>query len=230
MPNTCKSKECTSGASLITTFMVIGRLLCISGLLTFLTVSEDAFAQSTVVEQLPPTGDNTEQDERIVEVRIEGNETVEISKLPQLNTRAGQIFDPQAIEEDVRTLHRTRKFIDVLPKYVRVRQGVVVVFTVVERPTLRYVKFVGNQHVTTRTLRKKSEIDVGDSIDSYVVEEARRRLESYYHEKGYDTARVTTVEGTKPGDKGAVFLVDEGRSRKSFWTTFVGNSLSLIHI
>ena len=48
------------------------------------------------------------------------------------------------------------------------------------------------------------EIDVGDSIDSYVVEEARRRLESYYHEKGYDAARVTTVEGTKPGDKGAV--------------------------
>ena len=86
----------------------------------------------------------------------------------------------------MRTLHRTRKFIDVLPKYVRVRQGVVVVFTVVERPTLRYVKFVGNERVTTRTLRKKAEIDVGDSIDSYVVEEARRRVESYYHEKGYD--------------------------------------------
>ena len=226
MPNTHKPKEHTLWASLITTFMVIGRLLCIAGLLTFLVVSEDACAQSAVVKQLPPIGDESEQDERIVEVRIEGNETVEISKLPQLNTRAGQIFDPQAIEEDVRTLHRTRKFIDVLPKYVRVRQGVVVVFTVVERPTLRYVKFVGNQRVTTRTLRKKAEIDVGDSIDSYVVEEARRRLESYYHEKGYDAARVTTVEGTKPGDKGAVFLVDEGRSRKSFWTTFVGNTIA----
>ena len=212
--------------------MVIVRLLCIAGLLTVLTGSEYAFAQSGSIEQpdsidlLPSTGRDTNQDERIVEVRIEGNETVEISKLPQLNTRAGQIFDPQAIEEDVRTLHRTRKFIDVLPKYVRVRQGVVVVFTVVERPTLRYVKFVGNERVTTRTLRKKAEIDVGDSIDSYVVEEARRRVESYYHEKGYDKARVTTVEGTKPGDRGAVFLVDEGRSRNSFWTTFVGNTIA----
>ena len=212
--------------------MVIVRLLCIAGLLSVLTGSEYAFAQSGSIEQpdsidlLPSTGRDTNQDERIVEVRIEGNETVEISKLPQLNTRAGQIFDPQAIEEDVRTLHRTRKFIDVLPKYVRVRQGVVVVFTVVERPTLRYVKFVGNERVTTRTLRKKAEIDVGDSIDSYVVEEARRRVESYYHEKGYDKARVTTVEGTKPGDRGAVFLVDEGRSRKSFWTTFVGNTIA----
>jgi len=188
-----------------------------------------ARAQTGPIQPLPNTAGSTAAtaaDERIVEVRIEGNETVEISKLPQLNTRAGQSFDTQTIEEDVRTLHRSRKFIDVHPKYVRVREGVVVIFEVVERPTLRHVKFVGNQHVTTRTLRKKAEIDVGDSMDSYVVEEARRRLEGYYHEKGYDAARVTTVEGNKPGDKGAVFLIDEGRSRKSLWTTFVGNSIA----
>jgi outer membrane protein insertion porin family len=163
---------------------------------------------------------------RIVEVRIEGNHATEVSKLPKLVTRAGQIFDPQAIEEDVRTLHRSRKFIDVHPKYVRVAEGVVVIFQVVERPMLRYVKYIGNERVPTRTLRKKSEIEVGDSMDPYVVEEARRRIESYYHEKGYDAAKVSTVEGSKPGDKGAVFLVDEGRSRKSLWTNFVGNTIA----
>ncbi|NBW96902.1 MAG: hypothetical protein EBR28_09275 [Planctomycetia bacterium] len=163
---------------------------------------------------------------RIVEVRIEGNHATEVSKLPKLVTRAGQVFDVQAIEEDVRTLHRSRKFIDVHPKYVRVEEGVVVIFQVVERPMLRYVKYVGNEKVTTRTLRKKAEIDVGDSMDPYVVEEARRRIEAFYHEKGYDAARVSTVEGSKPGDKGAVFLIDEGRSRKSLWTSFVGNTIA----
>jgi outer membrane protein insertion porin family len=163
---------------------------------------------------------------RIVEVRIEGNHATEVSKLPKLVTRAGQIFDPQAIEEDVRTLHRSRKFIDVHPKYVRVKEGVVVIFQVVERPMLRYVKYIGNEKVTTRTLRKKAEIDVGDSMDPYVVEEARRRIEAHYHEKGYDGARVSTVEGNKPGDRGAVFLIDEGRSKKSLWTNFVGNSIA----
>ena len=163
---------------------------------------------------------------RIVEVRIEGNHATEVSKLPKLVTRAGQVFDPQAIEEDVRTLHRSRKFIDVHPKYVRVKEGVVVIFQVVERPMLRYVKYIGNEKVTTRTLRKKAEIDVGDSMDPYVVEEARRRIEAHYHEKGYDAARVSTVEGNKPGDKGAVFLIDEGRSKKSLWTSFVGNSIA----
>ena len=162
----------------------------------------------------------------IVEVRIEGNHATDVSKLPKLVTRAGQIFDAQAIEEDVRTLHRSRKFVDVHPKYVRVAEGIVVVFQVVERPMLRYVKYVGNEWVTTRTLRKKAEIDVGDAMDPYVVEEARRRIESHYHEKGFDSARVTTVEGDKSGDKGAVFLIDEGRKRKALWTSFVGNTIA----
>jgi outer membrane protein insertion porin family len=167
-----------------------------------------------------------DESNRIVEVRIEGNQATEVSKLPKLVTRAGQIFDPQVIEEDVRTLHRSRKFVDVHPKYVRVKEGVVVIFQVVERPMLRHVKYIGNERISTRTLKKKAEIDVGDSMDAYVVEEARRRIESYYHEKGYDAAKVTTVEGSKPGDKGAVFLVDEGRSKKSLWTTFVGNTIA----
>jgi len=183
-----------------------------------------------VPERLPPVGETaaaaTAQGDVIVEVRIEGNHATDVSKLPKLGTRAGQIFDPQAIEEDVRTLHRSRKFIDVHPKYVRVAEGIVVVFQVVERPLLRYVKYVGNERVTTRTLRKKAEIDVGDSMDPYVVEEARRRIESHYHEKGFEGARVTTVEGSKPGDKGAVFLIDEGRNRKALWTTFVGNTIA----
>jgi outer membrane protein insertion porin family len=164
--------------------------------------------------------------DRIIEVRIEGNHATDVAKLPKLVTRAGQIFDARAIEEDVRTLHRSKKFVDVHPKYVRVPEGIVVIFQVVERPMLRYVKYVGNQRLTTRTLRKKGEIDVGDSMDPYVVEEARRRIESYYHEKGYDAARVTTIEGNKADDKGAVFLVDEGRRRKSLWTTFVGNTIA----
>ena len=164
--------------------------------------------------------------DRIVEVRIEGNHATEAAKLPQLLTRAGQTFDPQTIEDDVRTLHRTRKFVDVLPKYVKAADGVVVIFQVVERPMLRHVRFVGNRRMTSRALKKQSEIDVGDSMDPYVVEEARRRIESHYHEKGYAAARVTTVEGNKPGDTGAVFLIDEGHRRKALWTSFVGNTIA----
>jgi outer membrane protein insertion porin family len=191
-------------------------------------------AAQPAAEPLPPVAAETAADtaaatnpaDVIVEVRIEGNHATEVSKLPKLVTRAGQIFDAQGIEEDVRSLHRSRKFVDVHPKYVRVAEGIVVVFQVVERPMLRYVKYVGNERITTRALRKQAEIDVGDAMDPYVVEEARRRIESHYHEKGYEAAKVTTVEGDKAGDKGAVFLIDEGRNRKSLWTSFVGNTIA----
>jgi outer membrane protein insertion porin family len=64
----------------------------------------------------------------------------------------------------------------------------VVIFQVVERPMLRYVKYVGNERVTTRTLAKKAEIDVGDAMDPYVVEEARAGS-SPSTTKGYDSRR-----------------------------------------
>jgi outer membrane protein assembly factor BamA len=125
----------------------------------------------------------------IVEVRIEGNHATDVSKLPKLVTRAGQIFDTQAIEEDVRTLHRSRKFVDVHPKYVRVaKRAIVVVFQVVERPMLRYVKYVGNEWVTTRTLRKKGEIDVGDS--PWIPTSSRR--------PGGGSSRTTTRRASTP--------------------------------
>ncbi|MFM1904594.1 MAG: hypothetical protein RLZZ440_2494, partial [Planctomycetota bacterium] len=84
------------------------------------------------IQPLPPVAASeaaaaTPSPDTIVEVRIEGNETTDVSKLPKLTTRAGQVFDPQVVEEDVRTLHRSRKFVDVHPKFVRVADGVVVI-------------------------------------------------------------------------------------------------------
>ena len=176
--------------------------------------------QQVVVEEL------VDERNRIVEVRIEGNEVTPVSKLPKLATRAGQIFDPHVVSEDVRSLHRSKKFVDIHPKQVRVAEGIVVIFEVVERPMVGYVTIVGNSRVSSRTVKKKSEIDIGDSMDPYVVEEARRRIESFYQEKGYMHAKVTIVEGNKAGDRGAVFLIDEGRSQKSLWTSFVGNTIA----
>lgn len=162
----------------------------------------------------------------IQQVRIEGNHTTPVAKLPRLATRIGQPFDPRVVQEDVRQLATSRKFLDVKSQFQQVPGGVAVIFQVVERPTLQYVKFVGNQDIATRTLKKKSELEVGAPLDPYAVEEARRRIEAVYHDKGYNHIQITTVEGTKPGDKGAVFLVHEGTSERVLWTSFVGNTIT----
>ncbi|MGW8258108.1 MAG: POTRA domain-containing protein, partial [Thermoguttaceae bacterium] len=56
--------------------------------------------------------------------------------------------------------------------------------------------------------------------------EARRKLEDFYRSKGYDKVRITLLEGDKPQDRRAVFLIDEGVKQKVQKVTFVGNTIA----
>ena len=89
----------------------------------------------------------------------------------------------------------------------------IVVFRLLERPTLRYVKYVGNT-VRKRTMEKQTGLKAGDSFDPNMVTEARRKLEEWYVSKGYSKARVTIIEGDKLGDAGVVFLINEGQKQR----------------
>ncbi len=169
----------------------------------------------------PATGETI-----VKQVKVEGNFSTEVSKMPKLGTREGQPFDSHIVQEDVRTLASSRKFLDVRSKLEPTPEGMIVIFQVVERPTIDEVTFVGNQDIRSQTLRKKSELEKKQPLDPYAVEEGRRRVEAYYKEKGYEHAEVTTIEGTKPSDRKVVFLVDEGTSQRIFWTSFDGNTIA----
>ncbi len=176
---------------------------------------------------MPPPGNSQPQtNETIVQqVRVEGNYTTPVAKLPQLRTRVGQAFDPMIVKDDVRTLAGSRKFIDVKSQFQQVPGGVAVIFQVVERPTISEpITIVGNQDIRTQTLRKKAELDKGQPLDPYGVVEAQRRVEEYYHEQGYTHAQVTTIEGSKTNDRKVVMMVDEGQQQKVDWVSFDGNT------
>ncbi len=174
---------------------------------------------------LPPPAGQQSNEYIVQQVRVEGNYSTPVSKLPQLRTRVGQPFDAVIVKEDVRTLASSRKFLDVKSQFQPVPGGMVVIFQVVERPTITEpVTFVGNQGIRTQTLRKKSELDKGQPLDPYAVEEGRRRVESYYREQGYNHIQITTIEGNKPNDRKVVFMVDEGQSQRVLWTSFEGNT------
>lgn len=170
--------------------------------------------------------DAPQSGENVWEVRVVGNRQVSLQRIGrEVRTRADRPFDLETVEEDVRRLYQTRLFMDVTTSYRQTADGLVVFFNVVERPTLLYVKYVGNSKVKKRTLEKKSEIKPGDAIDPTFVEEARVRLEEFYLSKGYSKASVKIIEGDKPGDRGAVFLINEGQRQKVLRVKFVGHTI-----
>jgi outer membrane protein insertion porin family len=181
--------------------------------------------------ELAPANNNIPTPEagsvNVVEVRIEGHSGVtQVGRLPKLNTRAGALFDPKLIEDDVRALDGTRRFIDIRTRYQYVNGGLVVTFQVVEKPVMRYVKFIGMDGVKESKLKKEAGLNVGDSMDPNKIEDARRTLETYYHDHGYPSAYVTTAEGTKVSDKGAVFIINEGLKQTVWSTSFEGNTIA----
>lgn len=174
-----------------------------------------------------PPAEPTQAEERVLEVRVVGQKRVPIEKiLPHVRTRAGRAFSPDTLEDDVRRLNGTHLFVNVKPYVQKTPSGRVVIFEVLERPLLEYVKYVGNYKVSKKTLAKESGLKPNDPMDPFAVEEARNRIETYYQSKGFARAQITINEGNKSGDRGAIFLIDEGPKQKILWTKFEGNTIA----
>ncbi len=164
----------------------------------------------------------------VLDVQVQGNRAVPLAKIsPLIRTRAGRTFDPELVEKDVRQLIGSKLFLDVKTKIRQTPQGVIVLFQVFERPTLEYVKYYGHKRMKRKALEKQTELKPGDALDPYAVEEGRRRIEEYYHQWGYTHVQVRIDEGTKPGDRGAVYTIHEGPRQRVKQVNFVGNSNSI---
>ena len=175
-------------------------------------------------ERASPGGVSGEQ---VIDVRVVGAQQNPVAEIIRhIRTRAGRPFDPELIEDDVRRLYKTRKFVKVTPRYQPEPGGRIVIFEVLERPTLHYVKYVGNEKVRKKTLEKESQIKVGDALDPFAVGEGCRRLEEYYRSKGFAKVQVTILEGNDPSDVGAIYLINEGPKQRVGWTQFVGNTVA----
>ncbi len=162
---------------------------------------------------------------QVVEIKIEGNRKhTRDAVLSAMSTRVGHPFDQAAFEKDIRKLTSRSWFVHVVPKKEYVPNGVVITLSVVERPTLEYVRYFGNEKIGLRKLKKETGLKAGDSFDPYAVREAARKIESVYQSKGFNDVTVDIPEGTQVGDHGAVFLINEGKKLKFADINFVGNS------
>ncbi len=180
--------------------------------------------QSTVVDT--PIDPLVEQ--KVVEIRVVGNET-RVRRpqiLTSISTRVDRPFDQSQLEKDVRTLAQKKWFLDVRPIREQVPGGVRITIEVIERPTLLYVKYLGNTKIRDKRLAKETEFKKGSSLDPYAVEEGRRKIEEYYKSRVTTTCASSVLEGTKPGDRGAIYMINEGESQKIKKTDFVGNTIT----
>lgn len=205
---------------------------CAIALLAFVWGAMSVELRAGDAEQLPtppPMGNAVPTNvapanEQVVEIRILGNATIPTSQVSgHISTRVGRPFDRSVVRDDVRQLDTLGWFVDVKPLYEKTPKGWIVIFQVVERPTIRYVTFLGNVEIADKKLVKETALEPGGSIDPYAVEEGRRKIREYYQGRGYNNVQVTILEGSKATDQGIVYLINEGSTQKIWKVAFIGN-------
>lgn len=163
----------------------------------------------------------------VLDVRIVGNQAIKAERIRRhIRTRRDRPLTTETVEEDVRRLNATRYFLDVKPLYQEVPGGVVVIFEVVERPTLTDVIYVGNTTAKDKVLAKETGLKAGGAVDPYSIEDGRRKIEQFYQERGFRQVRVEIEEGNEPGDRRAIFVIHEGPKQKIRDVEFVGNQIA----
>ena len=183
---------------------------------------EDPFKQIRQDEDSFAT--NTNIDQPIVDVRIEGNATIPASAIGKyIKSQINRPPVPKQIREDVRSLYKTRWFISVEPRFRQTERGLVLFFRVKERPMVRKIEYRGNKKLKDKALAGITGLKVGSPFQVAANRESARRMEARYHEKGYSFAQVKLLKGGSRDDRDVIFDIYEGPKVRVTKVSFTGN-------
>jgi outer membrane protein insertion porin family len=164
----------------------------------------------------------------VVSVDIVGNKRIaKETVLSKIGTKQGRPFDETVFQKDVRSLMTKGMFLDVRPKKERVAGGLAITFQVVERPVFTDIIYYGCHDMSAKKLAKETGLKKGEGVDPFAVEEARKKIEHYYQEHGYNLAKVKIEEGNKLSDTRVRFNIHEGPCQKVWKVQFEGNSVDI---
>lgn len=128
----------------------------------------------------------------IFRIDIEGNEIVsDATIVSKIKIRAGQPYNKNVINEDVKSLYGTGFFETVEAEKKDVSEGVVILFKVKEKPLLTKVSIEGMRFIRKKKILDSIDIKEGSFVDEVKVKEAVRKIKDLYSIKGFSQAEVT---------------------------------------
>lgn len=184
--------------------------------------------------QQPPAASSSQQ--RLIEnVDIEGNRRLrDEDLLYYIQTRAGDVYNPQRVQNDLQTLLSLPFFDKVQTKVSTTdgeRGGVNVIFTVAELPIIRDIQFKGMSSITEADVLKTfRERRVGVSkeavYDPVKANNARRVIKELLAARGRPNATVEIQdEEVSATSRAITFVIDEGERVRVVEVEFEGNQV-----
>ena len=166
------------------------------------------------------------EDKTITAVRIENNKAISGEAiLAKIKTKAGDRFNQEVINEDLKRLYATDYFTDVSVDVREDSGGVVVVFLVEEKSVVEDINFKGNIAIQATKLKALMKSKPNEMLNLAVLAQDVAEIRDFYSKKGYPFAEVKyEISADKDTGKALVTIViDEKTKVKVTSVTIVGN-------
>ncbi len=159
---------------------------------------------------------------RLKDVKIQGNLRVEEEGIRlHVQARAGDRFDPDVVERDVKSIYRMGFFDDV---QAELSSDDVLIYAIKEKPYIKEVKVSGNSQVSREKIETAFAVSARTILDRDKVSEGVEKVKKLYSEQGYVNAKVDYAVSTVENNQAVVALdIDEGARTLVKKITFQGN-------
>ncbi len=168
----------------------------------------------------------------IEDIIITGNRRVPKDTLrARVLTRKGDPYDPDALRRDFNALWNTGLLDDIKLTTEEGTKGIIVTFTVKERPLIRRINYEGLKSITQSDLldrykERKVGLTVESQFDPTRIKKAEQVIKDYLGERGRQFAKVThEIKDVPPSSVEVTFVVDEGPKVKVGKIDFTGNKV-----
>ncbi|MCF7935487.1 MAG: BamA/TamA family outer membrane protein [Synergistales bacterium] len=132
----------------------------------------------------------------VTEVNVEGNENVVARHIVSaVKTKAGEELDREQLKEDVEAIYELGYFSVVDVKLTpQPPDGVTVTFQVTENPTIKDIRFRGNDAFSDEELGKIVFSSPGTVFNRVFFQHDLQRIKEHYQDAGYVLVRVRDVQ------------------------------------
>ncbi len=178
------------------------------------------FVQAANVKDLPKALDElseriiTEltQRSRVAEVKVRGLRVLdEDVVLLRLNHRKGDPVDAAQVNQEIKRIWDMGYFSDVQASVEQSGEGLVLVYTVVEKPRVENIVVEGSDEVSSDDVLAAMGTKVGSVLNEKILAQDLQRVADLYHKEGYYLAQINyRLEGRSGGGSTLVLTVAEG--------------------
>ena len=151
--------------------------------------------------------------EKLVEIRVQGNHRIEsASILNVIKMHAGDTLNNDKTDADIKAIYKLGHFQDVQALKETSDKGVVLVYSVQEKPIVREITFEGNKEITTEKLKGALEFRLNSVFSSKDLDKSIAKIKKMYGDEGYYLADVQTqTKKTSTNDLTVKFKIVEGK-------------------